>query len=51
MKKSISKDRKTVYKTDVGLKIKQMLHSKEAGTTRSSNISYYYVFYGVKGNV
>jgi hypothetical protein len=51
MEKSISKDRKTVDKTDVAIKIKQMLHSKEADATRSSNITYYYVFYGEKGNV
>jgi hypothetical protein len=47
---SESKDRKTVYKTAIGIEIKPMLHSKKEGANCSSNITYDYVFYGGKGN-
>lgn len=43
--------RKTVYKTEKGIEIKPMLHSKEVNKSSSTNITYYYVEYQFKNNL
>ena len=44
-------NRKTVYKTENGIEIKPMLHSKKPKQNNSINITYYYVEYRPQGNI
>lgn len=44
-------NRKTVFKTENGIEIKPMLHSKKANQKSSINITYYYVEYRPQGNI
>jgi hypothetical protein len=43
-------NRKIVYKTENGIEIKPMLHSKKTNANNSTNITYYYVKYRLKNN-
>lgn len=43
-------NRKAVYKTEKGIEIKPMLHSKKVNSKSSTNITFYYVEYRLKNN-